>query len=85
MKGDITMNHVSIGVYNSDEYVVNIVRPEDLEDHIWYNKTFRFGRALFVDGKCIHKGYLDNDKIKQWEEKLKGWEFQIKYPSEVYK
>ena len=34
--------HVTVGVYMNGVYKVNIVRDEDLEDHIQYNKKFRF-------------------------------------------
>jgi hypothetical protein len=62
-------NHITIGVYSNDSYKRNIVRPEDLERHIEYNKVMRFGRALFVDGKCVYSGYLNEEKIKEWTEK----------------
>ena len=42
--------HHTRGVYANGEYKDNAVRAEDLESHIEYNKTFRFGRALLVDG-----------------------------------
>ena len=28
----------------------------DIEDWQQYNKTFRFGCALFIDGECVYKG-----------------------------
>lgn len=43
--------HVTVGVYMNGQYKYNIVRDEDLENHIKYNKIFRFGRGLFVDGE----------------------------------
>ncbi|WCK57022.1 hypothetical protein PP175_27930 (plasmid) [Aneurinibacillus sp. Ricciae_BoGa-3] len=49
------MNHVTIGVYSNGEYKVNVVQGNHLQDHIEYNQTMRPGRALFVDGKCIHQ------------------------------
>ena len=58
------MNHISVGVYSNGKYVVNIVKDEDLEWHIKYNKTFRFGRGLFIDGKCINQGYLSENKLE---------------------
>lgn len=78
------MNHITIGVYNNDTYKINIVKPEHLENHIEYNKTFRPGRALFVDGKCVHGGYLNRGRIKEWEEKIKGMYFNTLVASEVY-
>ena len=64
------MIHTTIGLYANGSYKINGVRAEDLEDHVEYNKTFRFGRSLFVDGKCVHKGYQDDKAIKEFEERI---------------
>lgn len=42
------MNHISIGIYSSGQYVLNIVKEKDLTNHIHYNKTFRFGRLYLL-------------------------------------
>lgn len=78
------MNHVTIGVYSNDAYKQNIVRPEDLENHIEYNKKWRFGRALFVDGNCVYEGFLPEEKITEWEEKIRSMHFDTRIPSQVY-
>lgn len=72
------MIHTTIGVYNScvihekpirgRDFKVNGVPPENLKDHIEYNKTWRFGRALFLDGKCIYKGYLKQESCDKFEQ-----------------
>jgi hypothetical protein len=77
-------NHVTIGVYANDTFKTNIVRPEHLEDHIEYNKLWRFGRALFVDGKCVYPGYLDESKVKEWEEKIGQMTFDRSRASNQY-
>lgn len=59
--------HVTVGVYMNGQYEYNIVRDEDLENHIKYNKIFRFGRGLFVDGKCVNQGYLSGEQVRNWE------------------
>lgn len=66
------MNHITIGVYANGSYVINVVQPAHLEYHIEYNKVMRFGRALFVDGECVHQGYLPTFKIAEWEHKVKA-------------
>jgi len=48
--------HTTVGLYPSGDYKVNGVDSEDLQGHIDYNTATRFGRALFVDGKCVYKG-----------------------------
>ena len=64
------MVHTTIGVYNGGDFKMNGVLPEHLEAHIEYNKTWRFGRALFVDGKCVYKGYLDDERVKAFEQRI---------------
>ena len=64
------MNHITVGVYKNGDYHINVVREEHLEDHILYNTTMRFGRALFVDGKCIYDGYLTPSECDAWEAKM---------------
>lgn len=82
--GGCKLNHVTIGVNSNDSYTVNIVRPEHLENHIEYNKIMRFGRALFVDGKCVYEGYLSDFKIGEWTEKISKMEFDTSRPSDLY-
>jgi len=58
------MIHLTIGVYPNGERKTNAVKCENLASHIWYNLHFRPGRALVVDGHCIHKGLgVDCDDI----------------------
>ncbi|MEA8858828.1 hypothetical protein [Citrobacter freundii] len=62
--------HLTVGVYNNDDHVRNGVDEEHLQSHIKYNKDFRPGRALFVDGKCVHHGYLEKERCDAWEKKI---------------
>lgn len=48
--------HHTRGVYPSGDYKDNQVKAKDLNYHIWYNKFWRPGRALFVDGVCFNRG-----------------------------
>lgn len=76
------MVHTTIGVYANwkklghNGYRINGVWDYHLTDHIEYNKTFRPGRALFVDGKCVHRGYLTFEDVKELEEKFKAEKFK---------
>jgi hypothetical protein len=75
------IKHHTVGVYNNDEYKENCVPSGELEQHVQYNIDMRPGRALFVDGKCVHRGYLSEERCKAWEEKLVGWPMpRISYP-----
>ena len=69
--------HVTVGVYKNDSYKYNIVYDEDLESHIEYNKTWRFGRALFVDGKCVYQGYLSDEQIEDWTKRISEMQFDM--------
>lgn len=76
--------HTSVGVYQNGQYKVNIVRDEDLENHIEYNRTFRFGRGLFIDGKCVLKGYLSGEQVRNWEKRISEMKFDISKPTIPY-
>lgn len=69
------MIHLTVGVYKNGDYKTNGVDTKDLENHIEYNKTLRFGRALFVDGECVNAGYLNVEEVAEWTAKIK--EFPI--------
>ena len=73
--------YTSVGVYQNGQYKVNIVRDEDLENHIEYNRTFRFGRGLFIDGKCVLKGYLSGEQVRNWEKRISEMKFDISKPT----
>ena len=76
--------HTTIGVYKNMEYKVNGVDPNDLASHINYNITHRFGRALFVDGRCIYKGYLTDKQIDEFKQKIKAENIVAEKISDVY-
>ena len=59
------MIHTTIGVYSDGSFKVNGVKSEDLINHIDYNKTFRFGRALIIDGKIEYQGYLSKEDLEK--------------------
>lgn len=50
--------HHSCRVYNDGSRTYNGVLAEHLDDHIHYNRTMRFGCALFIDGVLMNEGYL---------------------------
>lgn len=55
------MNHLTLGIYSNGQYKFNVVRDEDLESHIEYNKTWRWGRLLYVDGKRVWNGCVKTE------------------------
>lgn len=62
--------YTTVGVYGDQSYVVNGVRIKDLPEHVKYNINHRIGRALFVDGICIHHGFLTIPEVLKWEQKI---------------
>lgn len=62
--------HTTIGVYEDHSRRVNGVEAADLTAHIEYNKIYRWGRALFVDGKCVFQGYLSKEECDAIEKDL---------------
>lgn len=60
--------HLTLGVYANGEYKFNVVRDEDLEYHIEYNKTFRFGRILYVDGKRVYDGCIKPEYLEKYDQ-----------------
>jgi hypothetical protein len=62
--------HHTVGVYANGEMKHNGVVASHLETHIAYNKFWRFGRALFVDGVCVYPGYLNEAEVKAAAEKI---------------
>lgn len=66
------MIHHTRGVYNSGNFLDNGVNSQYLASHIWYNLNMRPGRAFFVDGVCLNKGYISDERCKEEAEKIKG-------------
>lgn len=66
------MIHLTVGCYADGSRKTNGVKSENLAEHIQYNLIFRPGRALFVDGFCLHEGYLDKGRCAEIEAELKG-------------
>ena len=60
-------NHVTVGVYNNKQYKYNIVRDEDLETHIKYNRTWRPGRIFYVDGKRVWNGTIKEEYLADYD------------------
>lgn len=57
--------HTTIGIYPNGYPKFNGVAHEDLQYHIEYNRGFRSGRALMIDGEIILKGYASNKQVDE--------------------
>lgn len=67
------MNHLTLGIYSNGQYKFNVVRGEDLESHIEYNKTWRWGRLLYVDGKRVWNGCVKTECLKKYDDIAKNF------------
>lgn len=61
-------NHLTLGIYPNYSYKYNVVRDEDLEEHIIYNQAFRPGRLLYIDGKRIYNGLIKQELLAEYDE-----------------
>ncbi len=60
-----------VRVYNNGEEVHLLMKDEkETQDWLEYNRTFRFGCALFVNGICKYCGYLSEERCKELESKF---------------
>lgn len=59
--------HITLGVYTNGQWKFNVVLDEHLEHHIEYNKTFRWGRLLYVDGKRVYDGCHKEDVLPKYD------------------
>lgn len=66
------MIHYTAGYYANGDMKWNGVPTENLADHIAYNLSRRPGRAFFVDGKCLNRGYLTEERCQEIEKELVG-------------
>ena len=64
-------NHLTLGIYPDHSYKYNVVRDEDLEEHIIYNQAFRPGRLLYIDGKRIYNGLIKQEFLAEYDEVAK--------------
>lgn len=64
--------HHTIHVYANEEFREFCVPDFELKDHLEYNKTHRFGRGIWVDGKNVYAGYLSKKQIKRLTHKFIG-------------
>lgn len=76
--------HTCVRIYNNGDRVT-VTRKADLDEWLEFNSTFRFGCALFVDGRCVHRGYMENqaDRVLELERELTtAWVNAARDPAE---
>lgn len=60
-------NHLTLGIYSNKSYKYNVVRDEDLENYMAYNKALRPGRLIYVDGKRVYDGVLKQGCLAEFD------------------
>ena len=60
-----------VRVYNNGQRVTEWHDEDTLFEWLDYNKTFRPGTALFVEGKCEAEGYLGPARCRAIEAELR--------------
>jgi hypothetical protein len=55
---------------NGDVVEKKLLTQEEVNEWVWSNVKWRFGCALFVDGKCHYNGYLTEGEIKEHEKHM---------------
>lgn len=60
----------TLGLYNNGDWKDNGVTRINLQDHLVYNFMMRPGRGLFVDGICVHRGYIDEGRCADAEDRM---------------
>lgn len=61
------MNHLTLGIYANGSYKFNVVREDDLINHIEYNKMMRCGRLLYVDGNRVYDGCNKSEYLEKFD------------------
>ena len=57
--------HTTVGVYPNGDMHFNGVPSENLEDHKAYNRFWRPGRALIIDGVVFYDGGCSQETLKE--------------------
>jgi len=77
--------YTTVGVYRNGDRITNRVLREDVFSHISYNLTFRPGRAFFLEGICLNRGYFSIDEIFCLEQELSSVDDSLSPASKIYR
>ena len=61
------MKHLVLNMYANGEYVFENVSQSELKAYIEYNKLWRFGRLIYVDGKRVYNGCIENGYLEKYD------------------
>ena len=72
----LAVNHCRRVYINGDFYDNGVIK-QHLYEQIKYNKECRPFSAFFVNGVCVHRGYLSKERCSEIEELIQGLEIKI--------
>ena len=58
---------LTVGIYPNKQWKYNVVREEDLAEHIDYNLTFRPGRVFYVNGVRKCNGLISPTRLEEYD------------------
>lgn len=69
----MSKNHLVLNVYASGDYKYNVVKDCDLEENIEFNKQWRFGRIIYVDGNRVYDGCIVKEALGKYDDIAKDF------------
>ncbi len=67
--------HKSLRIYNNGDMVRQLINPEDIKNHIEYNRVYRPGCMLIIDGAVTQSGYISKEREAEYIQKFDTLEF----------
>lgn len=61
------MSHLVLNLYASGDYTVDKVNDIELRNYVEFNKKWRFGRLIYVDGQRVYNGCIKDDCIEKYD------------------
>ena len=62
------MKHLVLNIYANGDYVFDSVDNVELKAYIEYNKLWRFGRLIYVDGQRVYNGCIKDEYLKKYDD-----------------
>ncbi len=61
------MKHLVLNIYANGDYVFDSVDNIELKEYIEYNKLWRFGRLIYVDGQRVYNGCIKSEYLSKYD------------------
>ena len=67
------MKHLVLNVYASGAITFDEIAETELRHYIDYNKLWRFGRLIYVDGKRVYNGCIAEGGFEKYDQIAKDF------------